>query len=280
MATTQRTRAATGLAIAASLLASHATADRAEWRDWPVGDRFGLEIAAFHVESDTNLKADIQGYEGIQLNINMEDVMDVDSSVWTPNVYAYWRMTERNTLRYSYFNLDRDGRNSIDLPLGTIGGIPFGPDIETTLDLESHMITWNYSFVFDETRDFYAGLGLALYSVDLSLVDKEGFLDPLKENLEAPVPAITVGYDWAFHPKWVWRNTANFLALNLDLKGDEYEGNVVGISTSVEWRAFSHVSFTAGYDFQWINVNSADDDYRYELDFTLNGPRLGAMMRF
>jgi len=44
------------------------------------------------------------------------------------------------------------------------------------------------------------------------------------ESRDAPVPAIILGGDWAFSPRWVWRNTFSFLALNLSLGLDDLSG--------------------------------------------------------
>ena len=267
-----------GLIAALSFTAS-SFAERAEWRDWPVGDRFGIELSGMNIRSETDLKVDAEGYNGIGLFVNFEDILDVEEDTWVPAVSAYWRISERNTLRYSWFDLDRDGKAPIDIELGTIGGEPFGPVIETTFDIESNQLTWNYSFIFEKTRDFYAGIGLAYYEIDLSLVDVEGWLDPLTENLGAPVPAFTLGYDWAFDPKWVWRNQFAFLALDLNISGDDYSGNVFSLGSTVEWRVLPNISLTAGWELYKLDVSMSDGDYNWDLDFTYDAPRLGVILR-
>jgi hypothetical protein len=58
------------------------------------------------------------------------------------------------------------------------------------------------------------------YAVRL-FFSESGFLESLEESVAAPIPALVVGYDWAFCPDWVWRNTASFLALSLALNDDD-----------------------------------------------------------
>ena len=105
-----------GFALSTAIFCQTAMAEKPAWRDWATGDRFGIELGAYNANSNTDLRADIEGYNGIGLFINMEDVMDVEEDTWVPYLYAFWRFSERNKIRYAYFDLDRDGISNIDGP--------------------------------------------------------------------------------------------------------------------------------------------------------------------
>jgi hypothetical protein len=271
---------ATASVAVSFLLAPCASADEADWHNWATGDRFGVELSAFQVSTTTDLKAEAQGYNGAGIWVNLEDFLGVDDSTTTESLAAFWRITERNKLRYSYFDLDRDGLESIDLQLGTIGGEGFGPSIETTFDVSAHSLAWTYSFMFDENHDFYAGFGLTFLEFDIALIDRNEWLDPLAEKVEAPVPGFVVGYDWVFSPNWIWRNNMGYLALDLNLGGDDVSGTSINLSSSVEWRPINHVSFTAGYQFDILDIEFHDSDIGAELQYTQYGPKVGVLFRF
>jgi hypothetical protein len=104
------------------LLAPSALADDTGWSNWATGDRFGVELSAYHVNTKTDLKVEAERYNGPGIWLNLEDVLGIEDAETTASMTAFWRITERNKLRYSYFDLDRDGLESIDIELGTIGG--------------------------------------------------------------------------------------------------------------------------------------------------------------
>ena len=118
--------------------------------------------------------------------------------------------------------------------------------------------------------------------IDLALVDEGGFLDPVKESVGAPVPAFVIGYDWAFRPDWVWRNTASAMAMALAINDDDdMEGYASSLSSTVEWRATRYLSVTAGYDFYQLDAeyegrarcvyatSSAIEEYALEADLVI-----------
>lgn len=266
-----------------ALASAAALAEDPAWRDTPLGDRFAIEVSAFYVQTDTDVHLEDSKYPGAGLFINLEDSLDLDDSKTIPLFYAQWRFTERNTLRYSYWDLERSSNQNFDIDLGTIGGEPFGPSIRGDFDVATHQLTYNYSFVFNAERDFYAGIGLSYMDIDLALVDEGGFLDPAKESVGAPLPAFVIGYDWAFRPDWVWRNTASVMALALAINDDDdMEGYSSSLSSTIEWRAARYFSVTAGYDFYQLDAeyDRSRKRERWKLDYFYHGPRLGLLLRF
>jgi hypothetical protein len=271
------------VATGAVLASFAAQADSPAWRDTPLGDRFAIELAAFYVITDTEVFLEDSKYPGPGLFIDLEDSLDLDDGKTIPLVFAKWRFTERNTLRYVYWDLERSSNNNFDIDLGTIGGEPFGPSIRGDFDIATHQLSYTYSFVFNAERDFYAGVGLSYMDIDLALVDEGGFLDPVKESVGAPVPAFVIGYDWAFRPDWVWRNTASAMAMALAINDDDdMEGYASSLSSTVEWRATRYLSVTAGYDFYQLDAeyDRSRKRQRWKLDYFYHGPRLGLLLRF
>lgn len=274
------------LTIAAGALSAVCGSTQAEppqWRDSALGDRFSMELSAFYVQTDTDLHLEDSKYPGTGLFLNLEDTLDLDDSKTIPLLFAHWRVSERNTLRYSYWDLDRSSNSTFDIDLGTIDGEPFGPSIKGGLDIETHQLTWNYSFVFEEDRDFYAGVGLSYMDVALSLKDVADYLDPAREDAQIPVPAFVIGYDWVFRPGWIWRNTASVMALALSLdRGEDAEGYSSSLSSTVEWQFSSHFSLSAGYDIYQLDAEYERERKRerWQLDYLYHGPRVGAVLRF
>jgi hypothetical protein len=228
----------------------------------------------------SDLMAEAQGFNGAGVWLNVEDFLGVDEGDTTVSLAAFWRITKRNMLRYSYFGLDREQLESIDIELGTIDGERFGPLIDTSFDITVNSLTWTYSFKFEENHDLYAGVGLSFLEFDIAVIDQNDWIDPITEKVEAPVPNFIVGYDWVFSPKWVWRNNLGFLALDLDLGGDDLGGTSINLATSVEWRPVQYISFTAGYQFGMLDVEFRDSDIGTALNYTQHGPKIGVMLRY
>jgi hypothetical protein len=261
--------------IALIALPCVAVADNS-WRNSPLGKRASLEISAHFVNTDA--KVGIKDYDDLGgINVNPEQLLGFDSSDTVPFVSAYWRIAERHTLRYHHTNWNQKNSETV-----TALGFEI-TEVKAELDNRQDIISYSYSILFDDSRDFYAGIGIAIVDVAFSLEDTEDLLTPVDAGGSAPIPSFLIGYDWAISDRWIWRNSANVLALSLSLDDDvDYSGTVFALATSIEWRVLSHLSLTAGYEYAYFDVEAHDkgDPFKLTYEDRYHGPRIGFSLQF
>lgn len=258
-----------------ALMSSPITTADTSWRNWPLGTRAGVEVSAYFVEADSEIG--IKDYDLGSINIDPEALLGFDDSDTVPLVDAYWRMARRHTLRYHHMSWNQsnsEGVTALGFEITTV---------KAELDSRQDVLSYSYSFLFDETRDFYGGIGIANIDIEVSIRDTEELLRPIKSGGSAPIPSFLVGYDWAINDRWIWRNSANILALSLSLDDDvDYSGTVFGIVTKVEWRVLRHISLTASYEYNYFDVEADEkgDPFKLTYEDRYHGPTIGVSLQF
>lgn len=242
------------------------------WQTWPTGDRFTMGVEAFYINTDTDLA--IKLVDIGEIGFDLEDALGLNDSETIVTLAASWRFAKRHSFAYRYFNLDRRSPTLFE-------GDDFLINPYVEIDFENHDLTYNYSFLFDEKRDFFGGIGLSAMSFDFVVKDAGEVLPDFGLESSPPVPNFLLGYNWALSPKWVWLNQVNFLAVDWALDDEaNIEGSIWQLNTRLEWRVMKHLSLTASYEYADLEVESGDGLVRLKFQDQFKGPRVGAVLRF
>jgi len=117
--------------VSQPLLAEEEKKPAADYSDEP-WERAALYLGAFFVDADSDLEL---GGGGVRVKVDGEDVLGLDETMTVFRADAFWRITRRNRVDFTYYALNRDGTNelSIDIPEPGGGTIPVGTKVKNRL---------------------------------------------------------------------------------------------------------------------------------------------------
>lgn len=274
------------LMLAAVLLPFGALAeDAAEWRTWPTGERFRVGASVFFPSLDTRVAAsDRQGLVGTE--IEFERDLGLSDSKSTFLAVAKWRMFKRHTLALNYFSLNRSG-SQISGATINFGGEVFSASlpIQAFFDITALEVNYRYSILFDEKKDWYIGVGLALQDLGFGLQGTDagspGTIITERVETAAPLPTLRTGFTYALAENWLIGIDVGYLAVELDLDDNEkFDGSVWNSSIGIRWQAFNNVAFDLAYSDFRVDVEYEKRDLLGEVDYKYRGPVLGLSVNF
>jgi len=193
---------------------------------------------------------------------------------------AFWRITRRNRVDFTYYALNRDGTNelSIDIPEPGGGTIPVGTKVKTDFDMT--ILRGSYAWSFFKNKFFDLGIAAGLYglAVDFSIKrDGSGGSGREETDFAFPLPVIGLRGSFALTPKWMIRQSFDYFYVNF---GD-YEGQLVDFLAAVEWNALKHLGLGVGYNYIQMDLDySGSDNFLSEIDLTNGGVLAYAKLYF
>jgi len=256
-----------------------------DWRTWPTADRFRVGAFVFLPDLDTRVSAtDRQGLAATE--ITFERDLGLSDSKSTPLAFAQWRLFKRHTLALNYFDLERSGRQVSDVAIN-FNGEQFSATvpIQAFFDIRTISLSYRYSILLDEKKDWYVGLGVALQELAFGLqgtsATAPATLISERVDTTAPLPTLRTGFNYAFAENWVLAVDFGYFALELDLDDDEkFDGAVFNSSVGLRWQAFDYLAFNLAYaDFR-VDVEYEKRDLLGKVDYDYRGPVLGLSVNF
>jgi hypothetical protein len=223
--------------------------------------------------------------------IDIEDVLGLEEGNNTGFVGAAWHISNRNSLEFEYFKLDRDGSINLldgeDEPIEIEDYVITAGSINTSFDVGMGRLTYGFSVIRNERMDLQlkAGLHLADLSVALQLsgdiCDLAAGDDPdvgcptlqtqtSAEDVTAPLPHFGGAFGYAITPN---------IAMNINVIGfaielDNIDGSLIEVDADVEWSPWRHFGIGAGLRYFNANVESKGSSLNGEFDFEYWGPTI------
>ncbi|MBT8370972.1 MAG: hypothetical protein KJO34_08420 [Deltaproteobacteria bacterium] len=240
-------------------------------------EKAALYLGAFFVHSNSDLEL---GGGGLNVKVDAEEVLGLDENFTVFRADAFWRITRRNRVDFTYYAMNRDGTNdlSVAIPDPDGGSFPVGTKIKTDFDMTILRGSYNWSFFKNQHVDLGIGAGLYGMAVDFKL-KREGTIGSNKEKTDFtfPLPVIGLRGSFALTPKWFIRQSFDYLYVNI---GD-YEGYLVDFLAAVEWNALKYVGLGVGYNYVQMNLDySGGDDFLSEIDLSYGGVLAYAKLYF
>ena len=236
-----------------------------EGRPW---EKVSVNLGVFFSAVDSSFRIG----SGVGLDIDVEDLLDLDSSNTVFRTDAMWRFSEnrRHRLDFTWFAFRRDGSRQIagDITIGEGDDqitIDAGTTVEAFFDLDIYELAYSYSFLQDDRIDLAAGIGFYVMPMDFGikasgLVDEEG-----SKRFTAPLPVLGLRMDVALTPKWFLRSGAQVFYLEYE----NFTGSVLEFRAAVEYNPWEHVGIGLGIDSLSVNVEAEGEDWP-EIDFKGN----------
>ena len=224
-------------------------------------EKFGLQAGYFL----TAVNSTIRLGTGLGVDIDVEDLLDLDSTNSVFRVGALWRFSDnrRHRLDLSWFSLNRDGTRqvlqdfSFENDNGEIVEVPAGSTVSAFFDLDIYELAYSYSFIQDDRVDLAASFGLYVMPIDVGLtvtglIDAQG-----SEKFTAPLPVLGLRMDVVLAPRWFFRSGAQLFYVEYE----SFTGSLFQANAAVEYTPWNHVGIGLGFDTNSISVEAEDEDW-------------------
>lgn len=239
------------------------------------GNRLLLEVGTLSSDVDTNLQ--INGANGrIGTQIDLEDDLGFETGKQINRLDLRYRFTPRHSLKYSFFQLDRNARYVIDRTV-VIGETEYAvdADIRASFDYLTHSVSYGYALRSNDTSDL--DLLAGLYYIDTGLSVRAAGTGQFEDFTGAgPLPLIGLNYERQLSEKWNLGTRATVFKLDI---GD-YNGSLVDARVRVDYRFTDRFGLGLAYNWQRLNAGVKDENARGDFDMTMRGFELAAVFRF
>jgi hypothetical protein len=196
--------------------------------------------------------------DAIGIDVDVEDALGVDGTMWSLRGDALYRFTgnRRHRLDVSYAGYFREASRVLteDLPIGE-EVIEAGTQVDTTYNIQILKCVYSWSFLFDERVD--VGIGGGLYIMPIKVTISPDDETEKGGDITAPLPAFSLHLDVAVTPKWYVRQRYNLFYLKIE----NYKGSILDIEIDIEYRFWKYAGVGLGwnaFDLRVQNDQSSD----------------------
>jgi hypothetical protein len=244
----------------------------------PTEERVRLSLGVVHVSNSTDMRLDSsQGVQGTP--VNAESEFGLDSSDFEPKFQAMVRVDERHRLRFDYFTLDRTGNT-------TLTGAPIifrnvilqtGDPVQTTLNLRTLGISYEYSFIHRQNFELAATVGIN--DTDISAQAKVSTATRhvnQSEDLAGPFPVIGLDTTYVLSRRFYLDGRAQYFKVHVN----DIEGTMGLYEVDALYRFRPNVSFALGYTITKADLESQKPSNSGYFDLSSKGPEFFVRVAF
>lgn len=251
-----------------------------------INDPFRIYVGGFWptVSSKININGDVLP-PGPPISI--EDQLGIEDSTETAWGGIQWRISQRNSLEFETFALNRNGgvAGTFSPPIQVGDTFIEAGAIATSLDTSITRLTYGFSLKRSERSDLQVQAGLHIASIRAGLQLSGNICDQStvptappgcpaatsgaeQEDVTAPLPHFGVYYAYAFSPSLALR----LKALGFAIEINSIKGTIVELDADLTWQPTRHFGAGAGFRYFNTNVKSTGSDLNGEFDFEYVGP--------
>ena len=241
-------------------------------------DNYSLLLGGYFSSVDSSYQG--KGKQGrVSADLDLEK-LGLDDDETQPFLHGKIRFNERWRLDLHAFGTDRDStkRAEYDVDLGEAGTIPVGVTVNTSFSAAIYALRVGYSFVRTPRAEFGAGFGLHLadldigISGDLSVDDGQDVPFTISESADvlAPLPTVGLFGSYALTETLSIHGQLGYFTLSYD----KYDGSLIDLLATVEYRPFKHVGFGAGYSLMEADLEIDGNKKRDSFELNFKGPIL------
>lgn len=220
-------------------------------------EKYSFDLGVYLPSIDSNIQL---GVKGAGVNIDIEDLLNMDTTTAVFRLGGSWRFTQnrRHRLDLSWYSFRRNGETTIgqDITIGDID-IPAGTYVESLFNLDIYRLSYSYSFFQDDRMDLAVLLGLFVMPVEFGF-DASGLVnEEVYESITAPLPVVGLRADFAITPKWFLRTGTQVFYLEID----QFKGSIYTANAAVEYKPWTYVGIGLGIDAFNLKVEAEGEDY-------------------
>jgi hypothetical protein len=221
-------------------------------------ERFSLNLGGFVATLNSDFRIGSQSL-GVGLDVNPEDVLGLDSSLFVFRADAIWRFTDNRRHRFdlSYYDLRRSATKTIEADIQIKDRVfSAGATIDTLFDLQIIRAAYSYSLIQDDRFDLGISAGLFIMPIKIRLSSSNSGAAE-EQGMTAPLPVVGLRFDFAITPKL-------FLKESIDVFYFQYQsfsGGLFDAKVGLEYNIWKHVGVGVAYDYFRLQFKVDGNDY-------------------
>jgi len=238
----------------------------------PTDERVRLSLGAMYVSSSTSLRADSSaGVTGT--SISGEDQFGLDKTDFEPKFQAVVRVATRHRLSFDYFTLDRTGSSIVGANPIVFRDVIFLPNdpLQTTLNLRTFGIAYEYSFWHSEKLELAASVGVHVTDISaIAKVQTQTRHVIQTEDQAGPVPTLGIDATYVFSKRFYIDGRAQYL----DVRVNNLDGSLGLYEVEGLYRYRPNISLGIGYAEVRAHLASTQSSQPGLFDFNTKGPEI------
>lgn len=269
------------VSLVTALLAATAVAQADSPAEELLSDRFNLDLGTFVVAS--NLNGSLRGTANTSdqnVNFDKQFGTDADQTRWRADFL--WRITQRQHLRFMYFDNDIHKTRTIDRNLEW-GDYTFVVGGQVTAEQKFRVIELNYEWAFLRQDNYAVVASGGIHFDDLTLklsgnasltvntpmgpMEQAATFTTKQSSVPAPLPVLGVRGDWAVSDH-VYLD-ASGQVFGLSYKG--INGNWSDLRAGAAWMFNHHIGIGVGYDRFATHVDVSKGSFNGRLNVGYQG---------
>ena len=244
----------------------------------PLNDRFSINLGAYFMSSDTDIRVDDADGLDLGTNIDLEDTFGFDDeSVF--RLEGAWRFFPRHKLRLMYFASNRRSHDELEEDIDFNGTtFPVAAEVNAKFDFDIIELAYEYEFLHRDNLELGVSIGIHNVGVKMALdasisAGGAGASGSLHEDVDTDAPLPVVGL------RGTWRMGGNFYlqahAQYFQLKFDAYDGSLQDYQAGVLWQFTPHFGVGAAYNLFDTTVKVDDGGHFIgRLDWAYDGAQV------
>lgn len=236
--------------------------EKKDYSDEP-WEKAALYLGAFVVNANSDLEL---GFDvgNVNVKIDGEDALGLEENFTVFRADAFWRITRRNRVDFTFYQMKRDGDTTIGF---NNPDFPLGQRVDTDFDMT--ILRGSYAWSFFKNAHFDLGIAGGLYGLDVDFkMQAEGGGNADETDFTVPLPVIGLRGNFALTDKWFIRQNFDYFYVNI---GD-YEGQLIDFLAAVEWNALKYLGLGVGYNWVGMDLDySGSDDFLKSIDLSYGG---------
>jgi hypothetical protein len=221
-------------------------------------ERFSLNVGGFVANLNSDFRIGSQSL-GVGLDVNPEDALGLDSSLFVFRADALWRFTSNRRHRFelSYYDLRRASTKTLEADIQINDKIfSTGTTVDTLFDLQVIRAGYSYSLIQDDRIDLGISAGLYVMPIRIKISSTtSGEIGD--EGITAPLPVAGLHFDFAITPKF-------FLKQSIDVfyfQYQNFQGGLLDTRVGVEYNIWKHFGVGVAYEYFRLQVKAEGQDY-------------------
>jgi len=246
-----------------------------------LNDRFVVSLSGFVVTS--NINGSLSGSANTsEQNVDFDKRFGTDADQTRLRAEVLWRITQRQHLRFSYFNDDVQRTRTLDKDL-TWGDYTFLAGAQVTAETKYRVYELDYEFAFLRRPNYeivaLAGIhlddvtlklsGSASLTVDTPMgpVERPATFTTKSNSVPAPLPVLGLRADWAVAPHIYLEAAAQVFSISYQ----GINGNWSDLRFGATWMFSDHFGLGLGYDRFATHVDLSKVSFTGRLNFGYQG---------
>lgn len=223
------------------------------------------------IDSRIELDGAKSGSGGTKLDLNKN--LDLNRSVSTTRLDAFWRVTPKHKIDFSWYEINQNGSASLTNTINILGfSIPVGASLQSEIDMETFKFNYTYNFFQAENYEFGPSIGVHLLDINTRF-QPSTFVGPvsrgttLSDGITLPAPVIGLRGAYAFTDNLLIRGSFDYTNLEIDT----WDAELYDVLVALEYNIFEHFGVGVGYNYINIDVKNNTDQDQLKINQEFNG---------